>query len=200
MIYTKESHKKTKNTPEKRYEKSWLEENELQQILDADISEKYSIWVMIMYYGGLRVTEATQMKYKHIDMENRCIEIWGGKKRADTEMEKVPYKKDILKQIKRYCEHSNLRPNDYIMFSQKSPQVSRSQVYRVFNKICKDLNLNKSIATHGFRRTRSNYLLNHGMSITTLSKFLRHKNIATTMKYLNIGFQDVQKELDAIEM
>ncbi|MCM1985796.1 tyrosine-type recombinase/integrase [Methanococcoides seepicolus] len=64
----------------------------------------------------------------------------------------------------------------------KSPQVSRTQVFRVFNKICKDVGLDKSIATHGFRRTRANYLLNHGMPITTLSKFLRHKNIGTTIK------------------
>ncbi|AFV24619.1 integrase family protein [Methanolobus psychrophilus R15] len=183
-----------------KYNKQWLREEELEMMLSKpDIPEKYEIWLLLMYTPGLRVSEALNVKVRDLDMKNGCIDIWGGKGRDDTEMQKAVCDIKILKRIKRFCEHSDLRPNDYIMFSQKSKQVHRSQVYRVLNDICHDVGIDKTIGTHTMRRSRAEHLLDRGLPITFVSKYLRHKNLSTTMKYLDVSVADIQREMEKID-
>jgi integrase/recombinase XerD len=183
-----------------KYNKQWIREEELELMLNkADISEKYEIWILLMYTPALRVSEAINVKVRDLDLKNECIDVWGGKGRDDTELQKVVCNIKILKRIKRFCEHTNLRPNDYIMFSQKSKQVHRSQVYRVLNDICRDVGIDKTIGTHTMRRSRAEHLLDRGLPITFVSKYLRHKNLSTTMKYLDVSVADIQREMERIE-
>ncbi|WP_052730878.1 tyrosine-type recombinase/integrase [Methanosarcina horonobensis] len=73
----------------------------------------------LLYTPALRVSEAINVKVRDLDKKNECIEIWGGKSRDETEIQKAPCDNRVMKRIERYCEHCNLRPSDYIMFSQK---------------------------------------------------------------------------------
>ncbi len=183
-----------------RYNKQWLRPDELQQMFSyPELAEKYEIWMYLLYTPALRVSEAINVKVRDLDKKNECIEIWGGKGKDETEMQKAPCDARVLKRIERYCEHCNLRPNDYIMFSQKSKQVDRSQVYRVLNDICQAVNIDKKIGTHTMRRSRAEHLLDSGLPLTYVSKYLRHKNLSTTMKYLDISLSDIQRELSKID-
>jgi integrase/recombinase XerD len=183
-----------------KYNKQWLRQDELELMLNnPNISEKYEIWILLMYTPALRVTEATNIRVKDIDLENECIDIWGGKGRDVTELQKAPCNIRVLKRIKRFCEHSDLRPTDYIMYSQKSKQVHRSHVYKVFNDICREAEINKTIGTHTMRRSRAEHLLDKGLPLTFVSKYLRHKNLSTTMKYLDVSVADIQREMEKID-
>lgn len=183
-----------------KYSKQWLRTEELEKMFNySELSEKYEIWMYLLYSPALRVSEAINVKVRDLDIKNECIEIWGGKGKDETEMQKANCDVKVLKRIERYCEHHNLRPNDYIMFSQKSKQVDRSQVYRVLNDICSKAGIDKKIGTHTLRRSRAENLLDSGLSITYVSKYLRHKNLSTTMKYLDISLADIQKELGKID-
>lgn len=181
------------------YSKEWLKESELKAILEfQDISEKYDTWIMLMYYPALRISEAINVRVKDLNFDNRCIDVWGGKGKDITELQKAPCKVQVLKRIKRYCDHNDLRPNDYIMFSQKGEQVTRSWVYRVVNNLCDKAGIDKRIGTHTFRRSRAEHLLDRGLELAYVSKYLRHKNLSTTMRYLDLSIEDVNRRLDAI--
>jgi integrase/recombinase XerD len=86
------------------------------------------------------------------------------------------------------------------MFSDKSEKVHRSQVYRVVNQLCERAGIDKTIGTHTFRRSRAEHLLDNGLPLTFVSKYLRHKNLSTTMAYLDVTVADIQRELGKIEM
>ena len=103
-----------------------------------------SLAPFLLYNPALRVSEAINVKVRDLDIKNGYIEVWGGKGRDSSEMQKASCDVKVLKRIERYCEHCNLRPNDYIMFSQKSKQVDRSQVYRVLNDICSKAGIDKN--------------------------------------------------------
>jgi integrase/recombinase XerD len=182
-----------------KYSKQWLRVEELEKMFSySDLSEKYEIWMYLLYTPALRVSEAINVRVRDLDEKHECIEIWGGKGRDISEMQKTHCDAKVIKRIQRYCEHNNLRPNDFIMFSQKSKQVDRSQVYRVVNDICHAVGIDKKIGTHTLRRSRAEHLLDNGLQLTYVSKYLRHKNLSTTMKYLDISLADIQKELGKI--
>ncbi len=183
----------------KKYSKEWLRPEEIQSMVALpDLPEKYEIWTLLLYVPALRISESINIRVRDLDIKGECIEIWKGKGKAG-ELQKAPCDIGTLKKIMRYCEHSNLRPNDYIMFSNKSEQVHRSQVYRVLNDIVHDAGIDKRVGTHTLRRSRAQHLLDSGLPLVYVSKLLRHRNLSTTMHYLNVSIADIQREMQKID-
>lgn len=183
-----------------KYSKNWLREDELQKMMSLeDLDEKYEIWMLLMYTPALRVTEAIKIRVRDLDLKGQCVEIYGGKGYDETEGRKAPCDIRILKRIKRFCDNHKLKPNDYVMFSNKSKQVNRSHVYAVVNRIAEQAAIDKQIGTHTFRRSRAEHLLDRGLPLTYVSKYLRHRNLSTTMAYLDVSVADIQREIEKID-
>lgn len=182
------------------YSKEWLSLDEIEQMLSLPtLSEKYEMWLLLLYVPALRVTEAINVRLRDLDLKEETIDVWKGKGKKG-HLQKVPCDAKTLKTLIRYAEHSNLRPNDYIMFSNKSDKVTRGHVYKVVNKILHDANIvDKTIGTHSFRRSRAQSLLDAGLPLIFVSKLLRHKSIATTMHYLDVSVKDIQAEMMKID-
>ena len=181
------------------YSKEWLTEDEVKKLLELPtLDEKYEAWILLLYTPALRVTEAINVQVRDLVPEKKNINVIGGKKRKDNDIEPVPCSTQVLRQLKRYCDRSDLKPSDYIMFSNKGKQASRSWVYKKLNHLCAEAGIDKKIGTHTLRRSRATHLLNKGVTIGKVSKYLRHKQITTTMTYLKITTEDIQKELDEV--
>jgi len=179
------------------YSKEWLTEDEVKQILSLpNLEEKYEIWVLLLYTPALRVTEGLNVRVRDLIPEKKEINVVGGKKRKDNDIEPVPCNLQVLRQIKRYAERNDLKPSDFIMFSNKGKQANRSWVYKKLGELCQEAGIDKKIGTHTFRRSRATHLLNRGITLAKVSKYLRHKNLATTMAYLKITTADIQRELE----
>ena len=138
---------------------------------------------MLLYTPALRVTEAINTRVRDLNMEMGEVNIVGGKKRKSNDIEPVPCNIQVIRQIKRYCDRNDLKPSDYIMFSNKGKQVNRSWVYRKLNELCKEAGIDKQVGTHTLRRSRATHLLNKGITLEHVSKWLRHKSYATTSLY-----------------
>jgi len=181
------------------YSKEWLTEEEIHRILALPtLEEKYEIWILLLYTPALRVSEAINVKVRDLVLENEEINVVGGKKRKANDIEPVHCEINALRQIKRYAERSDLKPSDYVMFSNKGKQVSRSWVYRKLNDLCKEAGIDKKIGTHTLRRSRASHLLGQGITITRVCKYLRHKSIDTTMLYVKITTADIRKEIEEV--
>lgn len=182
-----------------KYSKEWLTEQEVKKLLDLpNLSEKNEIWILMLYTPALRVTEAINVRVRDLSTEKKEINVIGGKKRAINDIEPVPCNLQVLRQIKRYAERNDLKPSDFIMFSNQGKQVSRVWVYRVLNHLCKEAGIDKKIGTHTMRRSRATHLLNRGIPLEQVSKYLRHKNLSTTMEYLKITTADIQRKLEEL--
>jgi integrase/recombinase XerD len=156
-----------------------LTEQEVKKLLELpSLSEKYEIWILLLYTPALRASEALNFRVRDLNLEKREINVIGGKKRAKNDIAPVPCNLQVLRQIKRYCDRSDLKPSDFIMFSNQSKQASREWVYRALNKLCKQAGIDKKIGTHTVRRSRATHILNKGIRIEKVSKYLRHKNFS----------------------
>jgi integrase/recombinase XerD len=179
------------------YSKEWLTEKEIKQLLELpNLSEKNETWILLLYTPALRVSEALNVRVKDLNLEKKEINVVGGKKRAKNDIEPVPCNLQVLRQIKRYAERNDLKPSDYIMFSNQGKQARREWVYRALNKLCKEAGIDKKVGTHTMRRSRATHLLNRGIPLEQVSKYLRHKNLSTTMEYLKITTADIQRKLE----
>ncbi len=181
------------------YSKEWLTEKEIKQLLELpNLSEKNETWILLLYTPALRVSEALNVRVKDLNLEKKEINVVGGKKRAQNDIDPVPCNLQVLRQIKRYAERNDLKPSDYIMFSNQGIQARREWVYRALNKLCKEAGFDKKVGTHTMRRSRATHLLNRGIPLEQVSKYLRHKNLSTTMEYLKITTADIQRKIEEL--
>jgi integrase/recombinase XerD len=181
------------------YSKEWLTEKEIKQLLELpNLSEKNETWILLLYTPALRVSEALNVRVKDLNLEKMEINVVGGKKRAQDDIDPVPCNLQVLRQIKRYAERNDLKPSDYIMFSNQGIQARREWVYRALNKLCKEAGFDKKVGTHTMRRSRATHLLNRGIPLEQVSKYLRHKNLSTTMEYLKITTADIQRKIEEL--
>jgi integrase/recombinase XerD len=181
------------------YSKEWLTEEEVKKLLELpNIDDKYEIWILLLYTPALRITEALNVQVRDLIIEKKEINVIGGKKRKAIDIEPVPCNPQVLKQIEKYCDRSDLKPSDYVMFSNKGKQADRSWVYKKLNELCQEAGIYKKIGTHTMRRSRAAHMLSRGITLAKVSKYLRHKNLATTMAYLMITTADIQKELEEL--
>jgi len=181
------------------YAKNWLTPEELKKMLNLqELAEKHEIWLSLLYFPALRVSEAINVQVKDLNFDDVCVDVWGGKGRKTNTLQKAPCDIEILKKIKRFCEHSDLRASDYVMYSRVSPQTTRQNVYLTFQKICNKAGIDKKIGTHVLRRSRAEHLLDSGLELVHVSRILRHRNINTTMAYLDISISDLNTALSKI--
>ena len=152
--------------------------------------EDYLILNLICYLG-LRISDVVNLKLSNINFNTNTISIIQYK--TDNKLtlpliDKVKY--PLLDYLK------NVRPNDtdldYIFITRSKPYVPniklkthRYIVKNYFIKAGVDINGRKH-GFHSLRHSFSKSLLSENISLYSISNILGHKNIETTMRYLDI--------------
>lgn len=176
--------------------RTYYTKNEVAKMLNViDIrtkqgKEDYLILNLICYLG-LRISDVVNLKLSNINFNTNTISIIQYK--TDNRLtlpliDKVKY--PLLDYLK------NVRPNDtdldYIFITRSKPYVPniklkthRYIVKNYFIKAGVDINGRKH-GFHSLRHSFSKSLLSGGISLYSISNILGHKNIETTMHYLDI--------------
>jgi len=140
---------------------------------------------LLMYSGGLRVTEACELKVKSIDFKKS--QITTVRKGQQESIIALPNK--ITAQIEKIINHKDL----YIYG--ENPLSSR-QVYKWVVRRSTSV-IGKKISPHGLRHSFATHLLRAGSDLRVLQELLGHNSIATTEKYTHLELSDLSQALDA---
>lgn len=146
-------------------------------------SNRNSLLIKLMLYGGLRISEALNISIANfIDGQDRDmydIEIYGkgGK-------EQIGYlaKKTIEDELQYFREASELHEDDLIMKTSSGKSLNRSSAYLIINRVYKRAGIRKK-GLHLLRHTLAMRLTQRGVNPVVIKKILRHANIATTTIY-----------------
>jgi len=174
-----------------KYSKEWFTKQEIKKLFEyPDISSRDLLLVRVCYYGAYRISEVLSSKredFKHED--NYTFMILRKQKTDKLNWEKQPIPTFMYGEVVRYCNDNNIKTQDYIFQTQKShgSHMSYSMALIIVKKYTKLAGIDKEITTHSFRRSRATHLLDDGLELYDVSKFLRHKSLMTTMKYLKIS-------------
>ena len=181
-----------------RYSKEWLTREEYSRLINnIRISRRDELVISLLYGCALRVGELSDLKVKDIDLKKRTLVIWVSKRSIDPALVPVPFQ--TLKMINQWITENSLTPNSHLFFSQRSRKLSRPQIYRIIQENGIKAGIKKKLTTHSLRRSRATNLLDAGLPIEKVSKLLRHKNISSTIVYLNISIQALQSDIEKID-
>jgi len=160
----------------------------IQKILEAGDKRNYTI-VMLMAYGGLRISEVLSLKLDKIDLVKGIIYIKGKGSKHRT----VPMHDLIKEALKDYLAtrdgYTYSSGSKYIFVSRKANQLDRSVVNKLFNKYSTD------ITPHTLGHYFCTTALDSGFSLSEVAGMARHQNLNTTRIYLNPTLSDLQDKM-----
>jgi len=150
----------------------------------------------VMYFGGLRVSEALALKWQDLDRHKYLLRIRiskGLKERL------IPCSKEAYKDIYRYKKHlwdswakgHKKEIKDYIFISSRLRPLTRMAAWKILKLRALEVGIEKKVHPHSLRHSLATHLINGGANIRAVQLILGHSSISSTERYLKVEQKDV---------
>jgi site-specific recombinase XerD len=160
-----------------------LNRPELRQLFKAPTLLKHRIALALIYSGGLRSQEASNMKISDIDFERKTIHIRQSKYKKDRI---VPLSDFMAKGLKKYLAVE--KPHIWLFNGKNADgRYSSKGLSWVMREALKKTDIKKEVCLHTLRHSYATHLLEDGVNILLIKKLLGHAKIETTMIYLHVA-------------
>ena len=145
--------------------------------------------ILAIYYGcGLRSAEGEKVKLHHIHYEKGLLQVLAGKSYKGRY---VPLSAGVSKDLKEYQRYS--RPyligeatESLIIGYFGKPMKGSSMGGRIKQLVVK-AGIDKQVSLHGLRHSIATHLLQGGMPLEQISRFLGHNSLDSTQIYTSLA-------------
>ena len=145
--------------------------------------ERDFLLILLLYGGGLRVSEACNLKWNQIDLNQSVLRIKGkGNKERLAVLPKLALR--LLKKQK----------NRQGFLFEKT--FSSRKAYNRVRYWGIQASLNKPISPHTLRHSFATHLLNSGADLRCLQELLGHKSLTATQKYTHLSLSHLSNVLE----
>lgn len=120
--------------------------------------------------GKVHIKEKKTGKHKTVTLNSRALEVVNGRRSSRNDDEWL------------FQVHSNRA---------KGRAISRNSVYRKYREVGDILGV--SMGTHSARKSRGAHLYQSGVALETITKLLNHSSTKTTLEYIGITEEAVQR-------
>lgn len=145
----------------------------------------------VVYALGLRLQEALHLQIADIDSKRMMVHIHRGKGAKDR---LIPLPEMALIALREYwATHRNpvwifpAEGRNHKLAPTAEQPMSQSSVQDVIKAVLDQLNWgNRGISTHTLRHCYATHLLEGGVSLKLIQKYMGHKHLTSTMVYLHV--------------
>jgi Site-specific recombinase XerD len=145
--------------------------------------------ILSLYYGcGLRYGEGIRVEKKHIDYHRQLLYVVPGK---NFQSRFIPINKKIINDLRDYETYG--RPyfekqyNIVFLLGSNGHALNSTTIGKRLKLLLDKADIQKSICLHGLRHSIATHLLQQGMPLEQISKFLGHKSLDSTQIYTRIA-------------
>lgn len=164
-----------------------LSMDEVKRIFDVTTNIKHKAIFVTIYSGGLRISEACNLKISDIDSSNMQIKVRDGKGNKDRY---TLLSSENLKVLREYFKYQ--RPKLWLFpgIPPSNPICNRT-VQKVFKNSKNKAGIKKAATVHTLRHCFATHLIESGAGIYHIQRLMGHTNPKTTSKYIHLTRSDV---------
>lgn len=151
---------------------------------DGEEHQATLILVLLLYGGGLRVSEACQLRWNQVNLPQRVLRIKGKGNR-----ERIVG----LPKLSIYYLQRLPRRGEFVFG--KRPLNPR-QAYSMIRAAGAACGLNQVLNPHALRHSFATHLLSSGASLRVLQELLGHSSLQTTQRYLHLNIDQLGAVLE----
>ena len=163
---------------------------QVQQIIDSCRTIRLKTFVWTTYSLGLRIGEAVNLQVGGIDSQRMMVHVHRGKGAKDRYLILPTSTLQALRTL--WLTHRNrvwlfpAKGRDHKDGSTSQTPMSISTVQSAIKSITAKLNFGKPVSTHTLRHSYATHLLEAGVSLRAIQKYLGHSSLQTTLVYLHL--------------
>lgn len=170
-----------------------LSREEIARLFAATRHEAARSFLMLAYATGLRLSELRHLRVVDIDShaDRMCIRVEQGKGAKDRY---VPLAADVLELLRRHWRLAGLARTQPWLFpspEDASRPISDTSPQKWYHAARADAGIPKPGGIHTLRHCYATHTLEAGVDLYTLSRWLGHKHVSTTSRYLHLVRPDV---------
>jgi integrase/recombinase XerD len=165
-----------------------LSEEEVQLLFNSVGNLKHKCILMIIYSGGLRLSEVVGLKVNDIDSRRSRIFVRAAKGRKDRY---TLLSKELLKWLKVYYKLE--RPKDWLFEGALGGQYSMNSVQHIMNNAVKMAGIRKHATIHTLRHSFATHMLENGTDLRYIQSLLGHTSSKTTEIYTHITTKGMEQ-------
>jgi len=165
-----------------------LSGTEVSSFLAAIRVEKYRAILTTIYAGGLRISEACQLRPGDIDSKRMVITIRGkgGKERV------TMLSTRLLDGLRDYWRQEKPAKDGWLFpGGTKAGHASPETTRKVFHKVIAAVGIAKKVNPHSLRHSFATHLVESGVDITIVQALLGHSSIRTTQIYTHVSTKKI---------
>ena len=173
-----------------------LSKNEIALILNATGNIKHKMIISLLYSGGLRRSEALELKISDIHSDRGLLRIRGAKGKKDRY---TILSTPLLEQLREY--YRRYRPKDYLFEGQKGGRYSAGSVAKLLLRAGEKAGINRRVTPHMLRHSFATHLLEQGTDLRYIQELLGHKSSRTTEIYTHVAtknFKNIRNPIDEL--
>ena len=170
--------------PNSAIKEVYLDKDELQKLITyseqfAKSSKEYLILKMYLFscFCGLRFSDTIDLRWQDVDFENELIRKKMIKTKSEVITPLFPMARDIL--MEKSDSGRLLDSDEKIFYNYSEPTVNKT-----LRETTKKIGINKHLTYHSSRHTFATLLVIDKVDIYTISKYLGHKSVNMTQRYL----------------
>ena len=179
--------------------------SELEAILSAPRQPRDRAFLMAVYAGGLRLSEATHLKTTDLDrarMQWRVREGKGAKERV------LPLSARLLAEFESYWRAQRAakpgHDSPWLFLGEKAGQpINRATGQNIYYRAVKNSGVRRKGGIHILRHSFATHCIENGVELTVVQRLLGHSSLLTTARYLHVTAQrlgQVGSPLDLIDL
>jgi len=177
-----------------------LTKREVRKILSEVKIPDYKVCLELMYACGLRIGEAVKIAPADIDGDRKILHVKNGKGRKDRA---VPIPDNIYEKLRQYwLTHKN---RDLLFPARSSSDresceisIKRRVLQVAFKKALQESGVIRKATPHTLRHSYATHLLEAGVNIRVIQKFLGHRSLRATIVYIHLTSTTEQRSVELL--
>jgi integrase/recombinase XerD len=149
-------------------------------------------WFYLLAHAGLRISEALNLRLADCDLTQRRLRIQAAKGDRDRV---VPMTTTLARVLAAYLLVREATATDHLLIH-RGTAAKATLISDRLRRLGKKANV-EPISPHRLRHTLATLLVNQGMPITSLQKFLGHQDLNTTLIYARVFDETVRQQFAA---
>ena len=180
-----------------------LSRSEVVAVLSCVRNEGYRVCLSTLYGCGLRLNEGLHLEVRDIDSSRMMLHVRAGKGKKDRY---VPLSEKTLSMLRTFW-HSHRHPT--LLFPARpafgepwytvTKPIHESNIQKAMKRAVEESGIGKPATCHTLRHSWATHLLESGVNIRLLQKWLGHNCLSTTSRYMHCTREAETVACEAIE-
>jgi len=165
-----------------------VSKNDVLLLLAHTENFKHRCIIEVLYSGGLRRREVTNLKLDDIDPKRMLIKVRGGKGRKDRY---TLLSNTLLEDLRTY--YKQYKPSEWLFEGIAHSQYSVESIGSIVKLAVEKAGIKKRITPHTLRHSFATHLLEQGTDLRYIQELLGHNSSKTTEIYLHVSNKELKR-------